>query len=274
MAIYSPEQYHSHATRFGGHDPGVCGKGHNALLLWLCGYADQAVESSQQALALAQDLSHTPSQMHALNWAMWLHQFRREPRRVLERADAMIALAAEQGSALYLATGTVFCGWAMATNGHIAEGIARLHKGLEMHRATGAEFNRSYFVALQAAAYGTMGQAVEGLSLLADALALADKTGECWCEAELHRIKGTLLQSLGDQTQAEVCLHQAVDTARRQSAKLFELRAATSLGRLWQGQGKTEKARDLLAPVYGWFTEGFETADLKEARVLLDELER
>jgi predicted ATPase len=193
-------------------------------------------------------------------------------------------LAVEQGFAEELAWGTLLWGWALAEQGQIAEGMAQMRQGLAAYRATGSEVTRPYWLALLAEAYGKIGQRAEGLTLLAEALAAAHRTGERWCEAELYRLKGELtLQSTlqgttstvqSPKAEAEGYFQKAIDIARRQQAKSLELRAAMSLSRLWQQQGKRDEARELLAPVYGWFTEGFDTADLQEARTLLAELAR
>jgi predicted ATPase len=165
-------------------------------------------------------------------------------------------------------------GWAQVAQGQREDGLAQMRHGLAALRATGAALRLPYYLALLAGACGQTGQAAEGLTLLAEALAQAHKTGECWPEAELHRLKGELLLSLSadNHAEAEGCLHQALVIARRQQAKALELRAATSLSRLWRQQGKRTEAHQLLAEIYGWFTEGFDTADLQEARALLDAL--
>jgi len=169
--------------------------------------------------------------------------------------------------------GTVLQGWALAQQGQWEEAIARMRRGYAAWRATGAEVDVPYFLVLLAEAYGKVGQVEEGLELLAEAAVVVDK-GERYWEAELYRLKGELLLARSADTQAEVeiCLHQALDIARRQQAKSLELRAAMSLSRLWQRQEKRAEAHALLAPIYGWFTEGFDTADLKEAKALLEEL--
>jgi predicted ATPase len=165
-------------------------------------------------------------------------------------------------------------GWALVTQGQQAEGLAQLHQGLVAYRATGTAVAVPCFLALLAEAYGKGGQAEESLSILAEALAVVHKTGERVYEAELYRLKGELLLALSQthQAEAETCLQQALDIARRQQAKSWELRAGTSLSRLWQRQGKRTEAHEILAPIYGWFTEGFETVDLQEAKALLEEL--
>src|SRR5262249_43282544 len=157
----------------------------------------------------------------------------------------------------------------------VQEGIVQLHQSIAAYRATGAELARQYWLALLAEAHGTMEQPEAGLTALAEALTHVDTTGERWCEPELYRLKGALLlqQNSDNQAEAENCFQQAMVVAQTQQAKSWELRAATSLARLWQQQGKRKEAYDLLAPVYNWFTEGFDTADLIEAKALLHELE-
>jgi predicted ATPase len=229
---------------------------------------------SREALDLAQKLSHPFSLAVALNYAAMLHQFRREGDAVYERTEAAVALCAEQGFAYYLAWGTTMQGWARAAPGQDEEGMAQIRRGLAALRATGAALRLPYYLALLAEACGQTGLAAEGLTLLAEALAHAHNTGESWTEAELHRLKGELLLTLSadNHAEAEGCLRQALDVARHQQAKSLELRAAVSLSRLWQQHGKRDEARELLAPLYGWFTEGFDTADLQEAKTLLEEL--
>src|SRR5215470_14160743 len=165
-------------------------------------------------------------------------------------------------------------GWTLVQQGQAQAGIEQLSQSGIAFRATGAELTRPYYLALLAEAYGTLGQPEAGLAVLTEALTQADKTGEHWCEPELYRLKGDLLlqQTSDNATEAENCFHQAISIAQSQQAKSWELRAATSLARLWQQQGKRQEAHDLLAPVYGWFTEGFDTADLKEAKALLEAL--
>jgi predicted ATPase len=165
-------------------------------------------------------------------------------------------------------------GWALVHQGQAQEGMAQITQGLMTYRTTGSEHARPYFLTLLAEAHHIQGEATAGLTVLTEALGLVDTTGERWYEPELYRLKGALLlQQHGDhQAEAERCFHHALEIARHQQAKSFELRTATSLSRLWQQQGKCVEARDLLAPVYGWFTEGFDTPDLQEAQALLDAL--
>jgi predicted ATPase len=203
------------------------------------------------------------------------HQLRREVRAAQEHAEAAISLAKEQGFPLVMAWSSILRSWALAQQGQAKEGLAQLHQGLTAWRATGAEALRSYFLALLADVHGTLGKPEAGLAVLAEALTHVDTTGERWYESEIYRLKGALLlqQSSDNQAEAENCFQQAITVARSQQAKSFELRAATSLARLWHQQGKRQEAHDLLAPVYHWFTEGFDTADLKDAKALLHELE-
>jgi predicted ATPase len=170
--------------------------------------------------------------------------------------------------------GTILQGWVLAEQGQAEQGIAQIRQRLAAYRATGAELFRPYFLALLAEACGKGGRTEEGLTVIAEALAQVNNTGERYYEPELYRLKGTLLlqQSSDNATEAESCFLQAMMIAQNQQAKSLELRTATSLARLWQQQGKHQEAHDLLAPVYHWFTEGFDTADLQEAKALLDAL--
>jgi predicted ATPase len=245
-----------------------------ARALWYLGYPDQGLTRSQDAVLLAQQVAHLFSLGYALFFAAMLHQCRREVRAVQEGAEATIILAQEQGFPHWMAVGALVRGWALAQQGKGQEGIEQMHQGLRAHHATGAEIGRPYWLALLAEVHGMLGEPEAGLTALAEALTLADTTGERWYEAELSRLKGTLLlqQTSDHQAEAETCFQQAISIAHSQQAKSFELRAATSLARLWQQQGKRVEAHALLAPVYGWFTEGFDTTDLQEARAVLEEL--
>ncbi|WP_459572321.1 adenylate/guanylate cyclase domain-containing protein [Cupriavidus sp. 8B] len=279
LALYDPEQHHAHAYLY-GLDPGIRGLTFLAWILWYLGYSDQARKRSQEALTLAQEVSHPHSLAHALVFAAELHQLRREAQLTQACAEAVITLSTEQGFPFWLAWGTILRGWALAEQGSSEEGIAQIRQGLTAYEATGAERARSYFLALLAESYGNAGQAKAGLIVLAEALAMVDKTGERCYEAELHRLKGELLlhpssvqthASTGHED-AEACFHKAIAVARHQGAKSLELRAALSLARRWQRQGKTETARQRLADIYGAFTEGFDTADLQQAQALIEEL--
>jgi class 3 adenylate cyclase/predicted ATPase len=268
-ALYNPQQHRFSA--WPGGNPGVqCGL-YGGWILWFLGYPDQALRRSCDALTLAQELSHPYSLALALTLAAIFHQFMREGLAAHERAETAIALATEQGSEFCLALGTILQGWALTMQGQEAEGIAQMCQGLGAWRAIGTEAAVPLFLALLAGAYGKEGRPAEAQHLLAEALALVHKTGERWVEAELYRLKGELLLACSAEKhiEAEACFHRALDIARRQQAKSLELRAAMSLSQLWQRQGKRNAARQLLSETYGWFTEGFDTADLQEARALL-----
>jgi predicted ATPase len=272
MALYDPLQHRSLALRYGA-DSGIVCRLYLAWVLWVLGYPDQALLNIHDTLIQARELAHSFSQAFALNHAAMLHMFRREGPAAQERAEASMAFSTEQRIAQWLAQGAVLQGWALAVQGHGAEGIARIRQGIVAWRATGAELVQPWNLALLAEAYKQAGRAAEGLHAVAEALTLVQKTAERWWEGELYRLKGELLLAhLQDQHQAETCFHHALTVTRRQQAKSLELRAATSLARLWQCQGQHVAARDLLAPVYGWFSEGFDTADLQEARALLEAL--
>jgi predicted ATPase len=221
-------------------DLGVTRRINLAWVLWLLGYPDQALQRAQEGITLAQELSHPFSLSFALEFTADLHQFRREWRFAQERAEAAIAISAEQGFALRLSRAAILRGWALAEQGQREEGIGQIRQGIDAWRATGAKLSGPYFLALLAEAYRTGGQVAEGLSMVVEALAAVDKTGERYYEAELYRVKGELTlqsesQSLESRTrEAEVYLLNAIEIAQRQQAKSLELRAATSLARLWQ----------------------------------------
>jgi predicted ATPase len=274
IALYDSQQHRASAFLY-GEDSGVICHIYAAWTLWYLGSPDQALARSQEAVTLAQQVAHPLSLSFVLSHTALFHQLRREVSAVQEHAEAAIRVAQEQGFPQWIAAGSLMCGWGLAQQaGQTKERIEQLTQGLRAFRATGAVINQSYFLALLAEAHGTMGQPETGLTMLTEALALVDKTGERWYAPELHRLKGELLlqQSSDNQAEAETCFHHALDIARSQQAKSLELRAATSLARLWHQQGKRQEAHDLLAPVYGWFTEGFDTPDLQEAKELLEVL--
>jgi predicted ATPase len=225
-------------------------------------------------VTLAQQRAHPLSLNYALRVAAMFHQFRREVRWTQERAEASIRHATEQGFPYWIAFGTILRGWALTHQGQAQAGVEQMHQGLTAWRATGAEIQVSHFLALIAEAHGILGEPEAGLAVLTEALVHGEHTGERYYEAEIHRLKGELLlqQASDNQTEAESSFHHALEIARSQQAKSFELRTATNLAKLWQQQGKRQEAHDLLAPVYNWFTEGFDTADLKDAKALLDAL--
>ena len=273
IAVYDPKQHRTSAFLH-GQDAGVVCHSYAALTLWILGYPDQGLAQSQEAVTLAQQMAHPFSLSFALSFTAVFHQLRRERHTAREYAEAAISLTTDQGFPLWLAFSSILRGWALAQQEKVQEGIEQMTQGLVAYRVTGAENLRPYFLALLADAYGTMGQPEAGRTALAEALMVVDKTGARFYEPELYRLKGELLlqQSSDNQAEAESCFHYALEIARSQQAKSLELRAVTSLSKLWHQQGKRQEAHDLLAPVYNWFTEGFDTADLQDAKALLDAL--
>jgi predicted ATPase/class 3 adenylate cyclase len=280
LALYHAQRHHSHATFL--QDPGVSCLCYLAWDLWFLGYPDQALKRIDEAVTLAQNLSHPYSRAYSYAFAAMIHNFRGESEEAQEQAEAAIALSTQQGFMIWLAQATVSLGRAVAHQGQ-EEGVAQVRQGLTAWRATGAEVCSSYNLGVLAEAYGKWRRADEGLDVVSEALALmASKTGDLFYEAELYRLKGELLLqqagvqriASGVETEAERCFLRAIDIARHQQAKSLELRAVRNLARLLSRHGRGDNAHAMLAEIYGWFTEGFDTADLKDAKVLLDELSR
>jgi predicted ATPase len=246
-----------------------------ANALWCLGYPAQAVQRGQEALALAQTLAHPMGLAVTRNFVVWLHYRLRDIPAVQMHAEALLSLAMAQGFPLYVGTGTCWRGWVSTLQGEEEAGLEQLRHGLAGLMAVGNELGRPRFLVLLAEAAGHVGQVEEGLRLLAEAQTVAEANEHGDPLAETYRLQGVLLlrQAVPDAVQAETCFRQALTIARRQQAKSWELRAAMSLSRLWQQQGKRAAAYELLAPIYGWFTEGFDTTDLQEARALLEELQ-
>jgi predicted ATPase len=273
IARYTPDQRRAPVFRM-GLDPGVSCRTFAAATLWLLGYPAQALTRVHDALALAHALSHPYSLAWAQWWAAIASQFRGDVPAAHEHAEAAVALATAQGFPQWVAWGTSCRGWALAMQGQGEEGLAQVRQGIAGFRATGAALFVPYFYTLLADVCDHLGHIADGLQALAEAHTLVEQQEERWWEAEVCRLRGVLLlrQTGTPQGDAETWLRRALDVARRQEAKSLELRAAMSLSRLWQQQGKQAEAHALLAPVYGWFTEGFDTADLQEAKALLEEL--
>jgi class 3 adenylate cyclase/predicted ATPase len=247
-----------------------------AEVLWLLGYPDQTLSRLHEAQSLAHELGHPLTLAVVLNHTCALHWCRREVQEVKERGETLITLASDQGFPTWVMRGKMFQGWALAMQGQAEDGIAQMRQCLaSLHDERGEQLMLPQTILL-AEAYRAGGRVQEGLSVVDKALAAVDNTGVHYREAALYWLKGELLlkQVRPDISQAETCFRQALNVARHQQAKSLELRAAMSLARLWQQQGKRQDAYDLLASVYGWFTEGFDTADLKDARALLEELQQ
>jgi predicted ATPase len=268
--LYHPQRHRSYAFSQ-GKDAGVNSLTLLAWSLAYLGYPEQALTRVQEALTLAQRVSHPPSLEYAFSSAVLVYQLRSEVSEARAHVERALAVSREHGLGFREVLASIFFGWTLVMQEHAAEGLPQMIEAIAAYRATGAEAWRHYWLALLAEAYGKAGQIPESLAALAEALALVDKNGERFYEAELHRLKGELLlsQSSDHHPEGESCFHAALTVARHQQAKMWELRAAMSLSRLWQLQGKRAEARELLAPVYGWFTEGFDTADLQAAKALL-----
>ena len=275
IACYMPAQSRASVFRI-GNDPGVGCRLFAAMILWLLGYPEQALARIHDALALAQELSHPFSLAQARCWAAYVYQFRGDVPAAYEQADAAVTLSTEQGFTQWAILGTIFRGWALALQGQGEEGLAQVRQGITAWHATRAAVQVPYLCTLLAKICDHLGHPEDGLQALAEATALVEQQEERWWEAEIYRLRGVLLlrQTGTSQAEAETWLQRALDVARRQEAKSLELRAAMSLARLWQQQGKRDAARELLAEAYGWFIEGFDTADLLEAKELLEDLSR
>jgi predicted ATPase len=297
VTLYDPRQHGSHVFAYAG-DPRIVCLDSASIALWQLGYPDQAVQKSHEAIVLAQEISHPFSLAHALWFAAMLHQHRQDRQAALAQAETLIALCNEQGFAFWLVGGIIFQGWALAGQGQREEGIAQIRQGIVDWRATGAGRFRHYFLALLAEVCGQTDRAEEGLALLAEAVTVAQQDGDSLYEPELYRLKGTLTLQQASQkskvkgqkskvpnlksqllnpnshaeAEAEAYFLKAIEIARHQQAKSLELRATMSLARLWQQQGKQKEGHQVLAEIYGWFTEGLDTKDLQEAKALIEEL--
>ena len=291
MSLYDPKQHLDDGFLY-ALNPGVAMTCFAALASWCLGLPEQGLTRIGEALALARELREPMSLAHALLFAVMLHQLRREEQLAQEYAEATIAVSSEHSLVMYQAMATVMQGWALSEQGRDVEAIEQIEEGLAALQATGTELVRPHFLGLLAEALGKTGQPEEGLRALEEALALVQRGGEGYYEAELCRLKGELLliQTGGRDVSlaapskkaveagssavvtAEGCFHQSIKIAQKQKAKSLELRAGMSLARFYQNQDKQEEARNLLTPIYRNFTEGFETVDLREAKALLDEL--
>jgi predicted ATPase len=298
IALYDPQQHRSHALLSGGPSDASF-RSLAAVNLWILGYPDPALKKTHEALALAPELSRSFGLCFTLSWAALLHLCRREGQLAQERAEAAMALALEGEFLFMLAAGTIFRGLALAEQGLEEEGITQVRQSLTASQATGAEVGRQWSLVMLAEAHGKVGQVEAGFQALDEATAIVRKTEQHNWEAELYRLRGELTlqeasqkakdksqkskvetnpQSLTPNPQGEVeqeaegYFQKAIVIARKQQAKSLELRATTSLARLWQQQGKQKEAHHMLSDIYGWFTEGFDTKDLQEAEVLIEEL--
>ncbi|HSB60677.1 MAG TPA: AAA family ATPase, partial [Vicinamibacteria bacterium] len=273
LALYDASQHRALAFRY-GHDPGVAHGLYAAWALWLLGYPDQALGKGLAAVALAEEIAHPMSIAFARCYVALLRNSRGEHAAAEEEAEAALTVSRAHRLALWLSLGTMMDGWARGARGQREEGIARLQQGVAAWRQTGARAGMTFFLVTLAEALGKAGRPRDGLAVLDQAAAMVATNAEHYYEAELYRLRGELALALdpGDPAGAEADIRRAVAIARSQAAKSLELRAATSLGTLLRGQGRSGEARPLLAELLAWFTEGFDTADLVSARTLLDRL--
>jgi class 3 adenylate cyclase/tetratricopeptide (TPR) repeat protein len=270
LTLYDRERHRGHAFVYGGHDPGVCAYGQGAVTLWLLGYPDEAARFARDGIELAGTLSHVPSVGHALWFAACIHYFRRDVAKTLESGERLIALGREHGLFVYEAIGTIMHGWALAKLGRVEEALSELRGAVTSYSA-GARVMIVQFKAMLAEAELSVGAVEEAIRLLDDADREAVLRNQLFWRAGALHLKGEALVRR-DAAEAESCLRLSLDVARGQQAKSLELRAATSLARLLGRQGRRDEARALLAPIHDWFTEGFDTPDLKDAASVLASL--
>lgn len=272
IALFEPDKHR--LRNWPGGQPGEQCYLYGAFALWMLGYPDQALRRGEEALAMAEELANPANLINTFAFVALVHVLRRELAASEQRAKAAMEMSAQQRNPYFLAWGMILHGWVQATQGQIVDGIVEIDQGIATNRATASQTWLPYFLALQAETYARAKRIDDGLASVAEALALIEETEQRAWKAELYRIKGELLLVLSpdNRAEAESCFSQALDIADGQQAKCWELRAAISLARLWRDQSKGKEGHDLLAPIYGWFTEGFDTADLKEAKALLDEL--
>jgi class 3 adenylate cyclase/predicted ATPase len=273
FARYDPTQHRQLALHFGQDQRAAC-LANLAWLEWIVGRPDDSLATSRAAIAYSREFDHINTHAYVDFFTLFPLHFRQDVPAAERQADALIALSREKRMSMWGVWAAVFAGWALGQRGDRPAAIAQIRNGLADARASGQDFCRPYFLTMLAQTLAPCGQVEAGLEALAEALQLIDITEERWWEAEIHRLKGELLHALSRQNdnEAEAELATALDIAGRQGAKSLELRAAMSLAGLWAGRGERPRARDLLAPIYGWFTEGFDTPDLKEAKALLDKL--
>jgi class 3 adenylate cyclase/predicted ATPase len=272
-SLYRPDEHRDSALHY-GQDIGVSAFTVLSCALWHCGYPDRSARAADRALASSRQLGHAHTLAQALSFAGAAAVFARDVATACARSNDCVAIASEHGFPQWAGHGRIVQGWADAQRGEATTGIARIRDGMAAAEATGARVSTPLFLTLLAEALALAGKIEEGLAALDDALAQAAVSGERGWDAEIHRLRGELTARLPhpDPAKAEESFRTALAIAREQGTRGYELRAATSLARLWREQGRRTEARDLLAPVYGSFTEGFDTADLKDAKALLDEL--
>ena len=270
-ALYNPDKHRPLVARI-GHDLGVMTLCHRGIDLWLLGYPDAARVDLDRALSQAREFQHAATLMYALNYNSIVSAFRGDTAN--EQADELVALADEKGALFWKASGELIKSWLFVLTGHASEAVTSFSSAIPMFRSTGATIFVPLFLSMRGSAFAQLQQFDQARRCIGEAIALAEASGERWFDAEIHRIAGEIESGSSERKgpNAQRYFEQALDVARARDARSLELRAATSLARLWRDQGRRKEARDLLAPVYDWFTEGFDTRDLKEAKALLQEL--
>jgi predicted ATPase len=273
IALYDPQEHRSLATRF-GQDTRAVVLTWRALTLWVLGYPEAAFADADYVLKDAREMGQAATLLHALFFASFVPIFCGHYTAADAQLGELAALADEKGSLFWKAHCMSLHGYVLVSTGEPAEAVRVITTGTKAYRSTGAIFLMPFYVCNLATAYAELGQFDDACRCLGEAMTAMETTQERWCEAEIHRIAGevALTSPERDTARAEACFERALNIARAQQAKSWELRAAMSMARLWCDQGKRDEARELLAPVYGWFTEGFDTLDLKQAKALLDEL--
>ena len=273
LDLYTPEA-HNALVSVTSYDVRTGALSYLSMILCIQGQPEKAASFSAQALTVSRDLRSPHNRVFSLTYAAVSKLLGRIERAAEELLDEFVSLATEHGFPVWLATANIMCGYVLAGQGETGPGLALARQGWCDRMATGSKYHGPYYLGLLAQTCERVGETDEALEFIDKALEMADRTGERWFEAELHRLQGEWLVAhrREEQQRAEASFHRAVDVARRQNAKMFGLRASTDLARLWRDQGKRTEARDLLAPIYGWFAEGFDTPDLKEAKALLEEL--
>jgi predicted ATPase len=279
LTLYNPGQHHQSAFLY-GQEPGVALYSWLSNQLWHLGYSDQALRASLKARSMASAVDHPYTSSYALHYAVWFHLLRRDVATVDELLDPTTALAAKEGFLMLSASTIWVAGWVIAHQGRQAEGIARMREGISAWQATGAVIWQPRFFVTLAEVYLSAGQAREATAVLAETETLIEKTKERLWQAEVYRLMGEATRlrdrdegrTIAESVDAEEYFRRAIECARQQQGKMYELQAIMSLGRLWRDQGKRAEAHDLLAGIYGWFTEGFDTALLQEAKALIDDL--
>jgi predicted ATPase len=275
ISFYEPQQHHHPFVSLRGSDAGMSALAYDACCQWCLGYPDQALRQSEQALDLARELDHPFSLADVLCFAGCLfNAMRRDAQKLKEDSEELKQLSNEKGLFAWIESGTSYHGESLVRLGQVSEGIAQICEGIEASKTFGELCYLPGALRSLAEAQVKAGQPEAGLTTLVDAFALVEQTDERHWEAELHRLRAELLLIKNNEDEAEASLEKAIEVARQQSAKSWELRAATSLARLWQKQGRTDEAHHLLAEVFNWFTEGFDTLDLIEAKALLEAMDR